>query len=76
MRLFFRDVVLLLLNALVLMSAAGEELIFTNHALVQLHEGSDGDAHTLALENGFGSARKVCAPERLRNRRVDACMIK
>jgi len=76
MRLFFRDVVLLLLNALVLISAAGEELIFTNHALVQLHEGTDEDAHTLALENGFGSARKVRAPERLQTCHVDACMLK
>uniref|UniRef100_A0A673K8F2 Neuroendocrine convertase 2 n=1 Tax=Sinocyclocheilus rhinocerous TaxID=307959 RepID=A0A673K8F2_9TELE len=50
---------LILLNALVLIAAADEELIFSDHVLVQLHEGTNEDAHQLALEHGFGSARKL-----------------
>uniref|UniRef100_A0A8C1XXL9 Neuroendocrine convertase 2 n=1 Tax=Cyprinus carpio TaxID=7962 RepID=A0A8C1XXL9_CYPCA len=59
---FWRDgtaLALILLSALVLLAAAGEELIFSNHFLVQLHEGTNEDAHQLALEHGFGSARKL-----------------
>uniref|UniRef100_A0A672NEN7 Neuroendocrine convertase 2 n=1 Tax=Sinocyclocheilus grahami TaxID=75366 RepID=A0A672NEN7_SINGR len=50
---------LILLDALVLIAAAHEELIFSDHFLVQLHEGTNEDAHQLALEHGFGSARKL-----------------
>ncbi|KTG31038.1 hypothetical protein cypCar_00014824 [Cyprinus carpio] len=59
---FWRDgtaLALILLSALVLIAAAGEELIFSDHFLVQLHEGTNEDAHQLALEHGFGSARKL-----------------
>uniref|UniRef100_A0A9J8BFC0 Neuroendocrine convertase 2 n=2 Tax=Cyprinus carpio TaxID=7962 RepID=A0A9J8BFC0_CYPCA len=59
---FCRDgtaVALILLNALVLIAAADEEVIFTDHFLVQLHEGTNEDAHQLAREHGFGSARKL-----------------
>ncbi|KAL1263527.1 hypothetical protein QQF64_006266 [Cirrhinus molitorella] len=59
---FCRDgtaVALVLLNALALIAAADEEVIFTDHFLVQLHEGTNEDAHQLALEHGFGSARKL-----------------
>lgn len=62
MRGFFGDgtaVALILLSAWALIAAADEELIFTNHFLVQLHEGTNEDAHQLALEHGFGSARKA-----------------
>lgn len=74
MRGFCRDgtaVALVLLGALALSAAADEELIFTNHFLVQLHEGTDGDAHQLALEHGFGSARKASSSM---HRQFDACM--
>lgn len=66
---FCRDgtaVALVLLNALALIAAADEEVIFTDHFLVQLHEGTNEDAHQLALEHGFGSARKVSGSMRSR----------
>ena len=50
---------LALLNAWLLGTGASEEGIYTRHLLVQLHEGVDEDAHQLAAEYGFGSARKV-----------------
>lgn len=52
-------VALLLFTALLFFTGATEEGIFTNHLLVQLHEGGNEDAHQLALEYGFGSARQV-----------------
>lgn len=69
MRGFFGDgtaVALTLLSAWALIAAADEELIFTNHFLVQLHEGTNEDAHQLALEHGFGSARKASNSMHLR----------
>lgn len=59
---FFRDgtaVALILFHALMHIAAADEEVVLTAHFLVQLHEGTDEDAHQLALEHGFRSARKV-----------------
>uniref|UniRef100_A0A4W5JQD3 Neuroendocrine convertase 2 n=2 Tax=Salmoninae TaxID=504568 RepID=A0A4W5JQD3_9TELE len=52
-------VVLILLNALFLVTHATEDGIFTNHLLVQLHEGAHDEAHQLATEHGFHSARKL-----------------
>lgn len=52
-------VVLLLFTALLLFTGATEQGIYTNHLLVQLHEGGNEDAHQLAHEYGFGSARQV-----------------
>lgn len=52
-------VVVLLFTALLLFTGATEEGIYTNHLLVQLHQGGQEDAHQLALEYGFGSARQV-----------------
>ncbi|XP_064788549.1 neuroendocrine convertase 2 isoform X2 [Oncorhynchus masou masou] len=50
---------LILLNSLVLATQATEEGIFTNHLLVQLHEGAHDEAHQLATEHGFQSSRKL-----------------
>ncbi|TSN48491.1 Neuroendocrine convertase 2 [Bagarius yarrelli] len=58
-------VVLLLFTALLLFTGAAEEGIYTNHLLVQLHEGGNEDAQQLALEYGFGSARQLPFGERL-----------
>uniref|UniRef100_A0A8C7JCP7 Neuroendocrine convertase 2 n=1 Tax=Oncorhynchus kisutch TaxID=8019 RepID=A0A8C7JCP7_ONCKI len=52
-------VVLILLKALFLATHATEDEIFTNHLLVQLHEGAHDEAHQLATEHGFHSARKL-----------------
>lgn len=52
-------VVLILLKSLFLATHATEDGIFTNHLLVQLHEGAHDEAHQLATEHGFHSARKV-----------------
>lgn len=49
----------LLFTALLLFTGATDEAVFTNHLLVQLHEGGEQDAHQVALEYGFGSARQV-----------------
>ncbi|KAG9339054.1 hypothetical protein JZ751_024251 [Albula glossodonta] len=59
---FSRDgatVTLILLHALIAATGAAEEGIFTNHFLVQLHEQTDDEAHQLATEHGFDSARKL-----------------
>lgn len=64
---FFRDgtaVALILFHALMHIAAADEEVVLTDHFLVQLHEGTDEDAHQLALEHGFRSARKVSSNDR------------
>ncbi|MCI4376752.1 hypothetical protein PGIGA_G00192070 [Pangasianodon gigas] len=58
-------VVVLLFTALLLFTGATEDGIFTKHLLVQLHEGGNEDAHQLALEYGFGSARQLPFGERL-----------
>uniref|UniRef100_A0A6Q2X6A4 Neuroendocrine convertase 2 n=1 Tax=Esox lucius TaxID=8010 RepID=A0A6Q2X6A4_ESOLU len=50
---------LILINAMVLATLATEEGIFTNHLLVQLHEGVHDEAHQLATEHGYHSARKL-----------------
>ncbi|XP_029554273.1 neuroendocrine convertase 2-like isoform X2 [Salmo trutta] len=52
-------VVLILLKSLFLATHATEDGIFTNHLLVQLHEGAHDEAHQLATEHGFHSARKL-----------------
>lgn len=52
-------VAFVLLSALMLVAAADAERAFTDHFLVQLREGTTGDAQQLALEHGFRSARKV-----------------
>lgn len=79
MRGFFGDgtaVALTLLSAWALIAAADEELIFTNHFLVQLHEGTNEDAHQLALEHGFGSARKASNSMHLKTANVmHACLL-
>lgn len=56
---------LILLNSLVHATQATEEGIFTNHLLVQLHEGAHDEAHQLATEHGFQSSRKVSRNVRL-----------
>ncbi|KAF5904988.1 neuroendocrine convertase 2, partial [Clarias magur] len=58
-------VVVLLFTALLLFTGATEEGILTNHLLVQLHQGVSEDAHQLALEYGFESARQLPFGERL-----------
>lgn len=50
---------MILLNALFLATQTAEEGIFTNHLLVQLHEGKDDEAHQLATEHGYQSVRKL-----------------
>nr|AGC24764.1 prohormone convertase 2 copy 1 [Anguilla anguilla] len=57
--------VLILLNALVVSKGAAEENVFTNHLLVQLHEGTNDEAQQLAMEHGFDSARKLSFGDRL-----------
>ncbi|KAI5611591.1 neuroendocrine convertase 2 precursor, partial [Silurus asotus] len=57
--------VLMMFTALLLFIGATEEALLTNHLLVQLHEGGNEDAHQLALEYGFGSARQLPFGERL-----------
>lgn len=47
-----------LLNALLLATQAAEGA-FTDHLLVQLHEDAQDEAHQLAAQHGFQSARKV-----------------
>ncbi|KPP60029.1 hypothetical protein Z043_122001 [Scleropages formosus] len=48
-----------LVHVVAALAGGAEEGIFTNHFLVQLHEGAGGDAHQVAAEHGFGGARKV-----------------
>ncbi|KAF6736979.1 Neuroendocrine convertase 2 [Oryzias melastigma] len=50
--------VLVLLNAL-LFAAEAAEGVLTEHLLVQLHEDAQDEAHQLAAQHGFQSARKV-----------------
>uniref|UniRef100_A0A4W4F2J2 Neuroendocrine convertase 2 n=1 Tax=Electrophorus electricus TaxID=8005 RepID=A0A4W4F2J2_ELEEL len=57
--------VLILFSALLLITGDAEEGIFTNHLLVQLHEGGDEEVHQLTVEYAFGSARKLPFGERL-----------
>lgn len=52
-------VTLILLLITVSATASAEEGVFTNHFLVQLHEQTEDEAHQLATEHGFDSARKV-----------------
>ena len=49
---------IVLLNALLLATQAAEGVL-TDHLLVQLHEGAQDEAHQLATQHGFHSARKV-----------------
>lgn len=65
---FFKDgtaVALILFHALMHGAAADEEVVFTDHFLVHLNEMTDEDAHQLALEHGFRSARKVSSKDRV-----------
>ncbi|XP_061087268.1 neuroendocrine convertase 2 [Conger conger] len=65
---FSRDgatVTLILLLVTVSATASTEEAVFTNHFLVQLHEQTGDEAHQLATEHGFDSARKVPVAEGL-----------
>lgn len=50
--------VLVLLNALLFATEAAEGVL-TEHLLVQLHEDAQDEAHQLAAQHGFQSARKV-----------------
>ncbi|KAJ8365919.1 hypothetical protein SKAU_G00147500 [Synaphobranchus kaupii] len=59
---FSRDgatVTLILLLVTVPAAASAEEGIFTNHFLVELHEQAEDEAHQLATDHGFDSARKL-----------------
>lgn len=49
---------IVLLNALLLATQAAEGVL-TDHLLVQLHEDAQDEAHQLATQHGFQSARKV-----------------
>lgn len=49
---------MVLLNALLLATQAAEGVL-TDHVLVQLHEEAQDEAHQLAAQHGFQSARKV-----------------
>lgn len=46
------------MNALLLATQAAEGVL-TDHLLVQLHEDAQDEAHQLATQHGFQSARKV-----------------
>ncbi|KAL4641401.1 neuroendocrine convertase 2 [Arapaima gigas] len=54
-----------LLHALVASARAAHDGTSTGHVLVQMHEGPDGEAHRVAAEHGFDSARKVSFSENL-----------
>ncbi|KAM7385503.1 hypothetical protein PAMP_001585 [Pampus punctatissimus] len=49
---------IVLLNALLLATQAAERVL-TDHLLVQLHEDAQDEAHQLATQHGFQSARKL-----------------
>ncbi|KAI9535456.1 Neuroendocrine convertase 2 [Dissostichus eleginoides] len=55
---------IVLLNALLLATQAAEG-VSTDHLLVQLHEGAQDEAHQLATQHGFHSARKLSFGEGL-----------
>uniref|UniRef100_A0A3Q1HN98 Neuroendocrine convertase 2 n=1 Tax=Anabas testudineus TaxID=64144 RepID=A0A3Q1HN98_ANATE len=55
---------MVLLNALVLATQAAEGVL-TDHLLVQFHEGAQDEAHELATQHGFQSARKLSFGEGL-----------
>ncbi|XP_029376863.1 neuroendocrine convertase 2 isoform X1 [Echeneis naucrates] len=50
---------MLLLNALLLLDTQAAEGALTDHLLVQLHEDAQDEAHQLATQHGFQSARKL-----------------
>lgn len=50
--------IIVLLNGLLLAAQAAEGTL-TDHLLVQLHEDAQDEAHQLAAQHGFQSARKV-----------------
>uniref|UniRef100_A0A8C9VQE3 Neuroendocrine convertase 2 n=1 Tax=Scleropages formosus TaxID=113540 RepID=A0A8C9VQE3_SCLFO len=54
-----------LLHALVASARAAHGGSFSGHVLVQMHEGPEDEAHRVAAEHGFDSARKVSFGENL-----------
>uniref|UniRef100_A0A3Q2NQA2 Neuroendocrine convertase 2 n=1 Tax=Fundulus heteroclitus TaxID=8078 RepID=A0A3Q2NQA2_FUNHE len=50
---------MVLLNALLIFATQATEGVLTDHLLVQLHEDAQDEAHQVATQHGFQSARKV-----------------
>ncbi|MGH0145279.1 UNVERIFIED_CONTAM: hypothetical protein FKN15_014255, partial [Acipenser sinensis] len=63
-------VILVLLNAIIFATATAEKAIYTNHFLVQLHEGEDNVAKQVAADHGFNIGKKIARTDSLPHPKV------